>query len=704
MNFVSPAKPATKLTNLFQFRRKLPVVMQAEAAECGLACLTMICHYHGLVMNLHQVRAQFQISPQGASLATLIDAAAILGLQSRAVKLELQHLSQLRTPCILHWNFDHFVVLKKVKGRNILLHDPATGFRRLSLSETGNHFTGVALELYPGLTFTPGDIKQKLQLRQLWQRLSGLKRNLLLIGGLSLLLQLLALLLPYYSQIVIDDVLLNHDKQLLLVLFFGFAGVVLVETACYGLRSLLNAHVALELGLHMSRNLHAHLLQLPWNYFVRRHLGDITSRFGSLEAVRDMLTNGVITMVLDGVLLLTTLAMMLLYSPKLTAVVVAVAIVLIILRATFFLPLRRLTAQVISQQAKADTLFYESMRSIQTIKLLQLEQRRQALWEDAFTRSTNRSVQLGRWQVVASSSNKLLFGLEHILVIFLAAHAAMLGQLSVGMLVAFLAYRTRFSDALEGLVNQVVQYRLLDVHKERLADMAFHPRETEGSRSVDGPPLRGALRLEGIGFSYDGGQSMLLQDVSFFIDAGEHVALTGPSGCGKTTLLHLMMGLLTPHQGKITADDKELRHLDGYRHWIAAVTQDDQLLSGTLEENICSFDRQVDHAAMVHCAELAHIHQDIMALPMQYRTLAGDLGNCLSGGQRQRLLLARALYRRPKILFLDEATSHLDPATERIIARNIRNLDLTRVTVAHRRETIASADRCVNVGQYTQAP
>lgn len=686
----------------------LPVIVQNEIAECGLACLAMVASYHGYQCDLSSLRRRFSISNQGTNLKQLVEMGGRLNLSGRALRAELDDLPQVQLPCILHWGMNHFVVLKTISRRGYWIHDPAQGERLVSREEISRLFTGIVLELTPTADFKKAETREKLRLSHFWSRLVGIKRNLAHILFLSLLLQVFALIAPFYLQTVIDDVILRNDQYLLLVLALGFGLLLLIQQGANLLRDWVILHISMRMGMQMSANVFRHLIRLPLDYFAKRHMGDIVSRFGSLDNLRKLLTTGIVTALVDGVMASLTLVVMFFYSATLTWVVILIVACYALLRWALYRPLHWLTEESIAAHAKENSHFMESMRAIQTVKLFQRESDRQHQWQNLLAEAMNKDIRIARWNLGYQTAKGLLFGVENLVVIYLAADAVMGNLFSVGMLYAFISYKDRFVRAMDSLIAQGIEFKMLSLHLNRLADIAF--TDTDPACDEQSPlafntgaaaapaPLRGHIHVNNLGFRFGESDAYVFRNLSFHINPGETVAIVGPSGCGKSTLLKCLMGLLPPTEGEIRIDDKPLAQCPDYRRQIAAVMQEDQLMSGDIADNISCFEQPPDMARVYQCAQLACIHDDILRMPMQYNTLVGDMGSSLSGGQKQRLLLARALYRAPRILFMDEATSHLDTDNEAKVNQHISALAMTRVLVAHRPETVASAGRQIQLG------
>ena len=682
-------------------RRTTPLLLQGEAAECGLACLAMVAGHHGQRWSLAELRERFAVSLKGVRMAGIVRMAEQLGLVSRALRAEPHHLGQLQLPCILHWDFNHFVVLTRVRGDEVTLHDPARGERRMSLAELSKHFTGVALELRPGADFAPKAAAPRVRWRQLLGQITGLKRSMAQILALALALELLALLSPFLLQWVVDGVVVSADRDLLITLGLGFSLLVLLSAGIGALRSWAVLYLSASLNLQWLGNVFAHLMRLPLAWFEKRHMGDIWSRFASVHEIQRTLTGPFIEAMLDGVMVLITLAMMLIYSPRLTAVATLAVGGYALLRWALFRPLREATEETLVHEARQNSHFLESLRGAQAIKLFSAQADRGSRFANLVVEQMNASLVGRKLELWMGMGNKLLFGLERVAIVWIGALLVLDRELSVGMLFAFLAYKEQFSLRLSALIDKGVQLKMLRVQGERLADIVLTTPEDEGLSGVQSLPTRPTLTLKDVHFRYAEGEAPVLAGCSMSIEPGESVAIVGPSGSGKTTLLKLLLGIHQPQSGEIRIGGQPLAQL-GLQTWracVGTVMQDDQLFAGSIADNICFFDADADADWIEQCARLACVHEDIVAMPMGYQTLIGDMGSSLSGGQRQRVLLARALYKRPQFLFLDEATSALDVERERQVNASLRQLPLTRIVIAHRPETIAAAQRVITLQQ-----
>jgi ATP-binding cassette, subfamily B, bacterial CvaB/MchF/RaxB len=683
------------------WRPRLPMVLQTQGAECGLACLAMVAAHHGQIHDLRTLRQRFAISLKGSTLGDLARISAQMKLQARGVRAELHELSQLVTPCVLHWDLNHFVVLQSVRGGTVVIHDPAHGVRRLPVAQVSRHFTGMAMEFIPMADFTPQNTHQRITLRQLLGHVTGLKRALMQIFVLALGLEVFMLLAPFLMQWVVDDVLVSNDRDLLTTLGLGFGLLVLIQMGTAAIRSWAVLHLSCTLGLQWMGNVFAHLMRLPVAWFERRHMGDVMSRFASLQHIQQTLTTHFVEVILDGLLVVLTLGLMVIYSVQLSLIAVACVAAYGLVQWLLFKSMRDATEESIVHEAQRSSYFLESLRGIQSIKIFNRQQDRQVRFMNVAVDTLNAQIATRKLELLLSLTRKLVLGLEHVLMVWVGALLVMERTFSVGMLFAFLAYQQQFSTRVSALIEKFVELRMLGLQGERLADIVLsEPEPDENQHPHSSQPCSPRLELQNIRFAYAEGEKPVLSGLNLSIEPGESIAIAGPSGCGKTTLLKLMLGIHAPQNGSITVGDVPLEKLGlkAWRDMIGTVMQDDQLFAGSIAENIAFFDHQADAQWIEHCARIAAIHEDIQKMPMDYQTLIGDMGCSLSGGQKQRILLARALYKRPQILFLDEATSALDVEREREVNHAIRQLKITRILVAHRPETIASASRVVVLG------
>ncbi|PSV09691.1 peptidase C39 [Photobacterium kishitanii] len=679
--------------------KKLALVRQTETAECGVACLAMIADWHGYKISLRHLRGRFDVTQHGMSFARLIECSELLKLSARAVRLDLDELHQLSTPCILHWNLNHFVVLKSVKGNKVVIHDPANGIVHLSLSEVNKSFTGVALELSPMHDFKEEDEKQKTKLSDLIGKTVGLKASLIKIFIFALVLEVLALLLPMLNQIVIDEVLVGYDKNLLVLIIFSILLITATQTLIGLAKEWATITLSVNFNMQWTANVFHHLFRLPIEWFEKRDIGSISAKFAAINVIQNTLTTSAIQALLDLVLAVGTLVVMLFYSTTLSIIAIIAALIYVLLRFTWFGAFKRAEENTWEANTKEESYFLETVRGVLSLRVNGTLPWRESAWRNININRRNTQLYEMKLGMIYNTINITIISLVSAAVLWFGANLVLSGQFTIGMLVAFLSYQGRFSGSISSLIDKYFEYKMLSVYNERLADIVLTQKEKNNEYGFAPIQLKMAtdnsklIDFSSVSFSYGTNEPLLLNKASFQLKQNEIVALVGPSGCGKSTISKLLLGVYQPTAGHITFFGNSNVSMKDVRQRIGAVLQEDQLFSGSIIENITFFGSELDEDWLVQCTQKAGVHDDIERLNMGYHTLIGEMGASLSGGQKQRILIARALYKKPELLILDEATSSLDVHTESLVCQTFRDIDLPILMIAHRPETIASADR-----------
>lgn len=675
-------------------RKQTPVILQSEAAECGLACLAMVGSHFGQDVNLRGLRTRFPASIRGYTLRRLLTVAHELGLRGRPLRADIEALDNVRLPAIMHWDLDHFVVLVSRRGGRYTLHDPARGALTYSREELSPHFTGVVVDFDPPVreaTFS----KPAIGLDRLLPHASGSTSLLGAIVAVTVVTQLFALASPLYVQIVIDDVLTRGNLSLLPTASLAFGGLMLFGVLVDIIRRWAVIHLGNAVGFALSRYVLSQLYRLPAGWFEKRHVGDIVSRISSVDAIREFITTSTIAVLIDIAMVALISIVLLIYSPMLTALIFG-SVGLYVIALTLLYPhFKRRFADYIALSARQESFTVESIRAARVIRLNGLLHEREMQWSAIYSRVAAAGLRLGIVTIGQASVRSVIFSVQLVLIVYIGASQAVSGTgLTVGMMFAFLAYRNIVSERAAALVDRFLEFRMLDVHLDRVSDILLEGddaiAETGDYRSV-----QGRITLDDVTFSYDIDSTPTFAHVNLSIAAGEYVAITGPSGAGKSTLIKLILGLEKTRFGTVKVDDTKVSvpPPEWLLGQISVVMQDDVLMSGTIADNIAFFDPDMDMARVSQVAAEAFIAAHIESLPMKYMSIIGDMGAALSAGQRQRLLLARALYRKPRILILDEGTANLDHKTEIDIAEVVSRLDITRVVVAHRPELVSRAHR-----------
>ena len=668
---------------------------QAAVTECGIACLAMIVQYFGSGDDLVSLRRKFGVSLKGVTLKSLIGMCESSYLSARAIRCGLAELRQLRTPCVLHWELSHFVVLRKVAGTHLVLHDPARGLVRETLAEADRKFTGVALELLPTPEFRRRKKLRPLRLRNLLVIDQGFVTSASAAMLFALVSEFLLLAMPFYLQTVIDQVLMRGDYLLLNTLVVAFGSLAAFQVLAGAMRQLTFQFLSQATVFSLLSRVMRHLLRLPVSYFRARGLGDIQQRMQSLARVQEFVTQSAPAMALDAFFLVLVSAMMFAYQPVLALVVALAALAYALWRVLIFRTSLEQANRLVRAEAATQTHLLESLRAVQSIKMMAGEQSRGTDWQHLLARRINTQIRIGNLGVVDSVVHQVLFQGLHIGVVYLVAREVMSGNMSIGMTAAFVAYTGMFATRAGGIINRLFEYRLLKVPLDRLADIVFHEIEPSLDTPVRANRFTGSFQGRALTFAYAGDDRPILRECSISVASGEFVVVRGRSGSGKSTLLRLLAGLETPSAGALYFDGRPAADwpLPELRSWVATVFQDDALVSGSIAENIALFDTEFDRQRVRWAARRAVIDVDIEAMPMAYETRIGDLGSALSAGQVQRVLLARALYREPRLLLLDEFTSGLDEDTERLVVASVARLRATRVVVTHSETVMRAADR-----------
>ncbi len=669
------------------FKKHVPMILQSEAPECGIACVAMVASHHGHETDLIAMRTRLSPSLKGITLKQVSQVAETMGLASRGVKAEMAALGKLQMPAVLHWDMNHFVVLTDVTTKHITVHDPARGIRKLTIAEAGKHYTGVAMEFTPTPSFKKQDERNKIGAFQLLSVGSGLRSSIAQLILLSFAIEVFAIAMPFFLQLTVDRVLVGRDRDFLTVLGVAFIALIVIQVIVTAIRAWVGVFVSTRFNLRLLTVLFNHLLRLPLGWFEKRNIGDIVGKFRSVDAIQKTLSTTFVETFIDGVMVLITLGVMTYYSLKLTLVVLGAAALYALLRWGFYYPQRYATDEQLAHEAKASTHFIETLRGMMAIKLNMRENERRVAYQNLVVEHINANVKVQSVGIFQRGAQGLIFGVESVIVVWMAAILVMEGQFSVGMLYAFIGFKLVFLTRVNNLIEKWNEFRMLDLHAERIADIALaEPEAGLANIGSVAPATDATVHIQAINLGYAyGPEGFAFRHVSLEIKPGENICLIGPSGCGKTTLLKVLLGLLTPTEGQIIVNGRDLKDWDmaHYRGLVAAVMQDDQLFVGSIADAI-AFGDHFDMEQIKACAEAAQIHADIEKMPMGYSTFVGALGSSLSGGQKQRVLLARALYRQPRLLILDETLDQVDIEQEGLIRDSVSARVSTLVMVSHR--------------------
>jgi ATP-binding cassette, subfamily B, bacterial len=677
-------------------RRRIPYITQLEIADCGAACLAMALAYHGKHVSLDELRDATGTGREGADARGIVEAARAYGLSARGVKADIHELGHLPRGSILHWEFSHFVVLDRATRRVIHVVDPAAGRARLPVELFGRSYTGVAIALEPGADWAPSGRRA----RGAFGYLRPMLREARLVWPVlatSLMLRLFALALPLFTAALVNQILPRGERHLLLVLSLGMLAIAAYYLFTEFLRARLLLALRTKLDIQLTLGFVEHLVDLPYAFFLKRSAGDLAMRLRSNATVREILTTGALSALLDGVLACLYLVILIALSLQMGLLVLGLAVlqagVLVLARKRN----QRLMAESLHVQARSQSYVYELLAGIEDLKAAGAERRATSHWSNLFVDEINVSLARGRLEALTESVVAGLRVGSPLAVLAVGGAQVLNGDLSLGKMLALAALGAGFLEPLSTLVTTGLQLQLLGSYMQRINDVLDAPTEQHDQRVRRAPSLSGKINAEGVSFRYSRFARRAVDDVSLEIEPGRTVAIVGRSGSGKTTLGHLLLGLYKPEAGRILYDGIDLVELDArsVRTQLGIVTQRPYLFGTSIRENIALTDPSTDLDAVIDAAKLACIDGDIAEMGMGYETILVDGGASLSGGQRQRIALARALVHSPSILLLDEATSELDAVTERDVYQNIAGLGCTAIVIAHRLSTIAGADLIV---------
>ena len=676
--------------------RAVPYVAQLELADCAAACLAMTLAYHGRYVPLEELREATGTGRDGVGAPGIVAAARQYGLMARGVKAETGDLACLPPGSVLHWDFDHFVVFEKVTPKGVAVVDPALGRRVVPADAFGRSFTGVAIILEPDAGFARGGENRPSPYRYL----RPILRQRVLAGRvvvLSVLLQALALAVPLFTAIVVNRIVPAGDQHLLIILAVTMAAMA----GYYFLISLVRAHLLLYLRTHVDRQLTtefiSHLARLPYAFFLRRSAGDLMMRLQSNSTVREILTTGSLSALLDGGMATAYLVLLLVISPPLGLLVLGLGAAQVAATILARRGNQRLTTESLEAQARSESYAYQLLAGIEDLKAAGAEDRAVAHWSGLFAREISVALDRGRLNALVGSVADTLQLVSPLALLGAGAVLVLQGQLSLGTMLGLIVLGAGFLEPLAALVSTGLELQLLGSYMARISDVLDTPAEQQGLTVRPASRLDGHIRAERLSFRYRSPGPLAVDDVSVQVRPGQFVAIVGRSGSGKSTLARLLLGLYEPEAGRVLYDGADLRDLEvrSLRLQLGIVTQESYVFGSSVRDNIALAAPGIAQDEVARAARLACIDEDIQAMAMGYATVLTEGGASLSGGQRQRLVLARALAHRPSVFLLDEATSALDTVTETAVYRNLASLDSTVIVIAHRLSTITRADLIV---------
>lgn len=687
----SPVPVAKKLRRK---RRRVPEMRQVTAVECGAACLGMVLNYYGYATSISEVQERCGVGRDGLTALELVKSARLYGLRVRAISLDLDDFRYVTLPAIVHWEFNHFLLVERWSPTRIDVVDPAQGRRQLTAKEFDEGFTGVAIMAEPGAQFAQKAPQKSLTPWSYMRSLLQMHKIILQVVAASLLLQFLGLGAPLLTEIIVDRILPGKDPSLLTLLVVGMLILVVMQAITSFLRSSLLIYLQTRSDTNMMLNFFEHLLSLPYRFFQLRLNGDLLARMNSNLAIRDLLTNQLISTLLDGSTVIIYFIILFSLSRFIAGVTLAIGLIQLVILLFTSPVIRRLTQRDLEARGKTQGYMNEILSGIATLKAAGAEQRAFTRWENLFFDETNISLRLSYLSSVIGIILTLVGLLAPLLLLWIGTMQVIDGVMTIGTMLALNTLAIQFLGPLGSLASTIEDLQIVRAHFSRVADVIEAQPEQDPVQVQSPHRLRGHIELKHVSFQYNQNAPMILQDINVKIFPGQTIALVGQTGSGKSTLGKLLVGLITPTKGTILFDNIPLDTLNyqEVRSQFGVVLQESFIFSGSVKENIALNNPATDMTQIVEAAQLAAIDEDIEKMPMAYDTLVSEGGSAFSGGQRQRLALARALAHHPSLLLLDEATSALDVITERVIEQNLRRLPCTQIIIAHRLSTVRNAD------------
>lgn len=686
----------------YAFLKGFPLVMQATRSECAYACVAMLAAHHGNHISLMELRKLLPPSSAGATLKTIQELASSVQLGFKAAKAELETLKTLGRPVILHWSFNHFVVLVEAKASHLVIADPAQGVRKVTYEEASRSFTGILVELTPQEDFELKTSRPTLTLRELMGKVHSLPSAVGTLGALALVLECVGLLLPLFGQLLTDHILVTRDSQLLLVALGAFVMVLGVRTFFSAARDWSIAVLSVSLRAQLKERVLRHLFRLPASFFDQRSASDVYQRFEALAQIEKTLTTTFLQATVDSLAAFIVLAVVFSYSTTVGFALAGCIALYAVIRLLNYARMTKAQRTTVLANAQLSSHVLESIRTMVPLKVSAQLPWRLRQWSTLSDRFINRSLEQTRLELTVKVMNSMVLGSAGLLVTYFAGRQVLQGELSLGALLAVMAYQGIAASRLTALIDAFAQFKLLGVHLERLADIVatdVDPLErlSNPDDSDDDEPLR--IELRNVSFRYSAAAPWLLRNVSHVFEPGQRYCIAGRSGAGKSTLFKILLGILIPTEGEVLCNGVPIAEfgMARYRTRTGVVLQSDKLYAGSVQENVSYFAEDVSLERVHHALNLACVAEDVQAMPMQAHTLCEEDSSIFSGGQTQRLLLARALYRKPKLLLMDEATSNLDVRTEAKVVKNLVELACTQIFIAHRPEAISSATHVLSL-------
>lgn len=693
------------LQNIFK-KKRLSLIFQTERTDCALSCITMIANYYGIEIELVTLKQRYPEYKNGMNLNEIRDILETLKMNARVLSVDNNELDKVKLPCIIHWDKNHFVVLKKIYSNKFVIHDPEKGIVTLSKVKFFKHFNGIVIEPTLCIISSISTKEEKLSSqKQKYNTFNNLCFLFLLIKKcqspvffillLLLIIEFANICLPQITQLIIDDAIVNSDLNLLIVASSGYFILSLIQlfvsSAKDGIIVWINAH----LGYYFPVSFYNKLMSLPVSFFNSRNLGDLISRFDSIDTLKNIATMQLLNIVLDIIMMSASFVMLVIYDKYLALIILFTLFLYAVIKLFTYNLYRIFNISTIKAKARQNGSIIESVKNHQLLKLYPECNGLKGNYTQSLVEVVNNQAKASYIQMFFTGSNLFLSSLKNIAILYFGGRLVMSGTFSIGMLVAFIAYSEQFCRRTIKIIDFMMQSYISGIHIARINEVMGGSSKVDITEELPSFVLstNASLKLKNVSFEYNANTS-IFSDISIELGFGETLLISGRSGCGKSTLAKLILGLLPLSTGRISYNDITItpHNIKSFRKLTGTVLQGDSLLNGTLLYNI-TFDNSVSIENIISITEGLGIHGVINNLPMGYYSQVTDINTNLSVGQIQRILLARAIYRKPALLILDEATSNLDCESEKQVINYIASLPCTKILISHKGESYKIADK-----------
>lgn len=686
--------------------KQIKEVYQSEIADCGLACITMILNYYGKSYNLEDLKRKYSSSISGSSLNDIIKVAKNEDLIALPYEIEEEDIEDIKTPCIAHWNNNHFVVISEIKDSKVTIFDPANGKLKYSMSDFIDNFSFVICELSANEDFSSVSVKNKNNnsLINVINNVNNSWKDIFNILLMSISLEIFIIMLPIFNKVVIDNIVIENNKNLLLPIGIGFLFIVFFKSLAEWFKKNMLLYLTANIQINLKYNIFNKLLKLPLNFYKKRGVADILSKFESLEEIKKTISKGIIESSIDTFTIIITSSVMLYLSPIMFSVVFLFLLVILLIKFLYIQKIRFKTNKLINAQVNEDNFLVESLKTIETTRGHNQEDFVFKKWYALYIDYIKSNTSLTKLNITIDSIEDFFINMQRIVIIWIGTAFIISGEITIGGLFAFVSYQIIFTQQLSNLITNLFNFRLLNIHFEKINEIKYANEEESRtgniSNDIFNQKIKGKIELKNVYFKYEGTSEYLFKNLNLVVEAGEHITINGKSGSGKSTLVKIIAGLLPIEKGQVLIDGMNIKDvgLEKYREQIGIVLQnEEQIYNGTVFDNINLFQELMEYERLYKSTKKAEIHEEIESMKMGYQTILGEIGNNFSGGQIQRLLLSRAFYKNPKILLLDEATNALDKELEMKIFKNLKDDKMTKISISHREENQDIYDKMINL-------